>query len=220
MDASDDETYWPLGLYLKQDDAIAAASRPPDEWGSDGTPEDGEYARLEIKLRKVGWDSWGGKAVWSQGWSNEAVGEEYKWVPRAPKVNAIDQAGEAHGRLGHPHVTSAHLVLGLLTLQGSVGDTVLKRAGRSTESVERYLSSKHIATEEAVEQEGALFCRSAINALARAEPEAAAFSHTILGVEHLTLALLAEERGDAADLFVSVHIDRDKTRQIMLQELP
>ena len=88
VDASDDETYWPLGLYLNIDDAITASSRPPDEWGSDGSPEDGEYARIEIKRRKIGWDSWGGKAAWSQEWSNEAVGEEYQWVPRPPKMKA------------------------------------------------------------------------------------------------------------------------------------
>jgi len=141
-------------------------------------------------------------------------------MQRSPRCQtAIDQAKEAHRRLGHPHVTSAHLVLGLLTLRGGVGDTVLKRAGLSAESVERHLSSKHITSEETVEQEGALFGRSATDALARAEPEAAAFSHTILGVELLTLALLSEERGDAADLFASVHIDRDKTRQTILHEM-
>ncbi len=132
---------------------------------------------------------------------------------------AIDHAKQAYSRLGGSHVSSAHLVLGLLTLNGGVGDTALKRAGLSTELVERYLFSKPSASEEAVEQEGAAFGRSASDALARAELYAAAFNHTILGVEHLTLALLAEEHGEATDLFTSSHLNRAKTRQSILEEI-
>lgn len=132
---------------------------------------------------------------------------------------AIDHAKQAYSRLGRSHVSSAHLVLGLLTLSGGVGDTALKRAGLSTELVERYPFSNPSASEETVEQEGAEFGESATEALARAELYAAAFSHTILGVEHLTLALLAEEHGEARDLFTSSHLDRAKTRQSILENM-
>ena len=132
---------------------------------------------------------------------------------------AIDHAKQSYRRLGHSHLTSAHLVLGLLTLNGGVGDTVLKRAGLSTESVERHLSTARSATEETTEQEGAMFGRSATDALARAETEAAAFHQAILGVEDLTLALLAEEHGDAADLFAASHMDCTELRQTILDEL-
>lgn len=139
---------------------------------------------------------------------------------RSPRCQmVIDHAKQSCGRLGNSHLTSSHLVLGVLTLHGGVGGTVLRRAGLSAELFEQYLSSKRIGSEETVEQEGGVFGKSAADALARAELEAAAFSHTILGVEHLVLALLAEERGDAADLFASVHIDRDKMRQTILHEM-
>ena len=46
-----------------------------------------------------------------------------------------------------------------------------------SKAVERYLSSKRSTTEETTEQEGAMFGRPATDALARAEPEAAAFHH-------------------------------------------
>ncbi len=141
-------------------------------------------------------------------------------MPRSPRCQtAIDYANKAHRRLGAPCVTSGHLVVGLLTLTGGVGDTVLKRAGLSSDEVERYLSSGRQADERTTGQEGALFGRSAMEALARAETEAAAFSHAILGVEHLTLALLSEEHGDAAELFALHHIDREKMRQTILQEM-
>ena len=138
-------------------------------------------------------------------------------TPRCQK--AIDHAKQAFGRLGHSHVGSAHLVLGLLTLNGGVGDSALKRAGLSTELVERFLSPKRGGSEEIVEQEGASFGRSATDAIARAESEAAECDHSYLGVEHLTMALLAEERGDAADLFASLHVDRAKMRQAILGEI-
>ncbi len=137
--------------------------------------------------------------------------------PRCQK--AIDHAKQAYGRFGHFHLSSAHLVLGLLTLNGGVGDAALKRAALSTESVEEYLFSKPSTSEETVEQEGAAFGKSATDALVRAESYAVALSHTILGVDHLTLALLAEEHGEATDLFTSSHLDRAKTRQMILEEM-
>jgi len=138
-------------------------------------------------------------------------------TPRCKK--AIDHAKQAFGRFGHTHVGSGHLVLGLLTLNGGVGDTVLKRAGLSTELVERFLSSKPETSEEVVEMEGISFGSSATDAIARAESEAAAIKHTYLGVEHLTMALLAEEHGDATDLLASLHIDRAKLRKTILDEI-
>ena len=44
-------------------------------------------------------------------------------------------------------------------------------------------------------------------AFERAEAETRARQHTYLGIEHLLLGILAEENGEATDLFASVHID-------------
>lgn len=99
-------------------------------------------------------------------------------------------------------------MLGLLTLRGGVGGSVLRQFGFSVGGVEAYLSSlRSQAT------------GSATSALERAEVEAQRLEHTYLGVEHLLLGILAEESGEAADLFASVHADRDKMRQAIAQEL-
>jgi ATP-dependent Clp protease ATP-binding subunit ClpA len=132
---------------------------------------------------------------------------------------AIDAATQACRRFGHSQLGSGHLVLGLLTLNGGVGDTLLKRAGLSADTVERYLSSKRSGDEESLEEGGAVFGKSARDALARAEQEATAFSHGYLGVEHLTLALLSEQHGDAADLFASVHIDRGHLKRAVVAQM-
>jgi ATP-dependent Clp protease ATP-binding subunit ClpA len=132
---------------------------------------------------------------------------------------AINYAKKAYTQLGHPYLSSAHLVLGLLALSGGVGDSLLKKSGLSLEYTERFLSSRRVAGEEAVEQDGASFGRSATDALSRAELEAGRFNHTILGVEHLTLALLAEDHGEAYNLFLSVPVEREKLRSIILLEM-
>jgi ATP-dependent Clp protease ATP-binding subunit ClpC len=132
---------------------------------------------------------------------------------------AIDCAKQTCHRLGHPYITSAHLVLGLVTLNGGVGDTVLKRSGLSADLIERFLSSRSIVGDETVDQQGAVFGRSAISALSRAELEAARFEHTIVGVEHLALALLAEDHGEANDLFASAQVGRENARATILQEM-
>ncbi len=55
---------------------------------------------------------------------------------------ALDYAKASLARFGHSHLSSAHLVLGLLTLSGGVGDSVLRKFGFSVEGVEAYLSSQ------------------------------------------------------------------------------
>jgi len=132
---------------------------------------------------------------------------------------ALDYAKESLARLGHSHVSSAHLVLGLLTLSGGVGDSVLRKFGFTVEGVEAYLSSRHSSAEEATIQDGLPLSRSAVTALERAQVEAHVRQHTYLGVEHLLLGVLAEERGEAADLFGSVHADRDSMRRIITEKI-
>ena len=138
-------------------------------------------------------------------------------TPRCQK--ALDYANESRTRFGHSQVSSAHLVLGLLTLRGGVGDNVLRKFGFSVEGVEAYLSSQRSQAEQATIQDGLAFGCSAVSALERAQVEARARQHTYLGVEHLLLGILAEEHGAAADLFASVHADRDSMRRIITEEI-
>jgi ATP-dependent Clp protease ATP-binding subunit ClpC len=130
----------------------------------------------------------------------------------------LNFAHESLARLGHSHVTSAHLVLGLLTLGAGVACNVLQNFGLSVQSVETYLSSRHSSAESATLQDGIVVGTSAAESFERAKAEAQAQHHTYLGVEHLLLGIVAEEKGEAADLFASVHVDRDEIRRIILAE--
>ena len=132
---------------------------------------------------------------------------------------AIQYAVKTCASLGHSNISSAHLVLGLLSLSGGVGSNVLRSSGLSVESLQKYLAFRQLPAEETIERDGVIFGRSANEALSRAEEEAAKFNHTFLGVEHLALSLLSEQSGPARDLFASLQVDRDKMRQTIVQEI-
>lgn len=132
---------------------------------------------------------------------------------------AIAHATKACTRFGHAHVSSAHLILGLLALGQGVARNVLRNSGLSLESAERHLSTRKSSDEPTTRREGVLFGSSALEALTRAEQEARNFDHTYLGTEHLLLGLLAETHGEAADLFASIHADRDRIQAIVREEL-
>jgi len=138
-------------------------------------------------------------------------------TPRCQK--ALNYAKESASRFGHSRVSSAHLVLGLLTLHGGVADNLLRKAGLSVQSVEGYLSTRRSSDEDRVIYDGEPLGRSAALAFERADAETRARKTTYLGIEHLLLGILAEENGEAADLFASVHVDREKLRRSILDEI-
>jgi ATP-dependent Clp protease ATP-binding subunit ClpA len=105
-------------------------------------------------------------------------------------------------------VSGAHLVLGLLELQGGVAVNVLWKHGLTAEVVENYLSTRRGSSDAASAQEGSVIGRSADIAFKRAEATAHKLGHTYVGTEHLLIGILAEETGEAADLFASLHTDR------------
>lgn len=140
-----------------------------------------------------------------------------KTTPRCQR--ALDYAKASLSRFGHSHVSSAHLVLGLLTLRGGVADNVLRKFRFSVEGVETYLSSRRSSAEPSTMSYDLPLGHSALSALERAESEAGLRQHTYLGVEHLLLGILAEEQGEAADLLASVHVDRDSMRRTIIQEI-
>ena len=138
-------------------------------------------------------------------------------TPRFRK--ALTYAKESLSRFGHSHVSSDHLVLGLLTLSGGVADGLLRKAGLSVESVEGYLFSRRTSAEATTIQDGIPLGNSALQAFERAEAEARARQNTYLGIEHLLLGILAEESGEAADLFASVHIDQKRMSRAIQEQI-
>jgi ATP-dependent Clp protease ATP-binding subunit ClpA len=132
---------------------------------------------------------------------------------------ALTYAKDSLSRFGHSHISSAHLVLGLLTLRGGVADSFLRKAGLSVESVEGYLSSRNPSIEPSTIWAGIPLGKSALEAFERAEAETRVRHNTYLGVEHLLLGILAEESGEAMNLFASVQIDRERMSRSIQEEI-
>lgn len=132
---------------------------------------------------------------------------------------ALSYAKGSLARFGHSHVSSAHLVLGLLILSGGVADGLLRGSGLSVESVEGYLSTRRTSVEATTIRDGIPMGRSALQAFERAEAEAQARGFKYLGIEHLLVAILAEDSGEATDLFASVHIDRGTMSRTIQEEI-
>lgn len=129
-------------------------------------------------------------------------------TPRCHRVLAY--AVESLSRFGHSHLTGAHLVLGLVTLDGGVANRLLKKAGLSIELVERYLSTLRSSQEATTIRDDIPFVNSGWRAFERAGAEALTRGFDYLGTEQLLLGILSEDSGEAAELFESVHLDRGK----------
>ena len=94
---------------------------------------------------------------------------------------------------------------------------LLRQSGLSVQSVECYISSWRTSAEESTIQYGVALGRSALLAIDRAATEARCLSnsfqrHVYLGGDLLLFGILAEENGEATDLFAFFHIDREEIR--------
>ena len=128
------------------------------------------------------------------------------FTPRCSR--SIENAKASLTRFNHTHINSAHLVLGLLELGGGVAVSVLRNFGLSVEVVENYLSTRRSSPDDALAQDASPIGKSGQVAFQRAEAVAAKLDHTYVGTEHLLLAILMENAGEAADLFASLQVDR------------
>ena len=132
---------------------------------------------------------------------------------------AFDHVKTALITFGHTHASSAHLILGLLTLHGGVASNVLRRAGFTPANVQSFLAALPASAAETTMLYGLPAGPSACSALERAQSEARAMQHSYLGVEHILLGILAEEKGEAADLIHLLRIDASNLRTVVLNEL-
>ena len=125
--------------------------------------------------------------------------------------SAIDNARSVSVRVGDPHLSSAHLVLGLLSVTGGAAEA-LHRAGLTVTHVEQYLQTHRARPERTIEKRGSVVANSAFKTIVQAESHAADTQRHYIGTEHVLLALLDEQSGEACDLFDAHKIDRESMR--------
>jgi hypothetical protein len=73
IDATDDEAYYPIGLFTSLEDALAAIESKPRPWElCENAMFHGESATIEIRKRKIGIATLeSGQIVWEKTWVNK-----------------------------------------------------------------------------------------------------------------------------------------------------
>ena len=85
VDCTNDETYFPMGLFLSLEDALAKVkdrNEPPTD-----DPE--EYVKMEVRERQIGklrwWDN--GKTVATINWIQDYIESKDEWVWHKPTIS-------------------------------------------------------------------------------------------------------------------------------------
>lgn len=95
VDCTNDESYFPMGLFLSLEDALAQLKdreEPPTD-----DPE--EFVRMEVRERQIGklrwWDN--GETVATIQWIQDYIEAEDEWVWHKPTISIPNAQSEPHG---------------------------------------------------------------------------------------------------------------------------
>ena len=136
-----------------------------------------------------------------------------------PRTNRALAAAEVHARsVGHSCVGSHHLVVGLFELGSGVQFYILSSLGITTESLKQSIDAIGMLSEPTVPFPPFVLGVSAVRALRRAERGAGLILHSLVGTEHVLMALLAESDGGAARVFAAHGIDTIAARRCVIAE--
>ena len=127
---------------------------------------------------------------------------------------AIESAHTTSRTFWHTFTTSAHLLLGIVSLGSGIAVHVLESVGITGTSLEPLVSGS--TRDETGEDQLGL---SAMAAFSRAADEAQKFQHTYCGVEHMTLALLTEQSGPVAEVFSAAGVSTARLASTIRNDL-
>jgi ATP-dependent Clp protease ATP-binding subunit ClpA len=131
---------------------------------------------------------------------------------------AIQFACTAYPCLGHPCLSSAHLLLGLLKVETHHRD-VLRRAHLTFQSVKYYLSSHPLPCEASVRVKDVTLGASARSVLDRAEAFAKENHERLIWTSHVLFALVEEQQGPTSELLNVQAVDRSSLREHIKADL-
>ncbi|MBC8170295.1 MAG: hypothetical protein H7X77_01425 [Anaerolineae bacterium] len=130
---------------------------------------------------------------------------------------ALTHAGLLVKRYYHPRVDTAHLLVGVLLAQGSIGHTVLRELGLKIEAAEPRLAALTLPLTKPPEQ---LNHDAALDmALELAADESAWLGHHYIGTEHLLLGMTRTNLGNASDLLRALEVSPEQVRRRVRQAL-
>ena len=131
---------------------------------------------------------------------------------------AVVEAQAAARSMGHDHVDTEHLLLGVLSAgPEALGATVLTRRGIHRASVEAEIAAE-VSGETSPQRGHIAFAARAKKVLELSLREALALGDARIGTEHILLALLRETHGVAAQTLRAHGVDRAGVVSAILEE--
>ncbi len=140
-----------------------------------------------------------------------------RFTERARKVMAL--SNQEARRFNHGYIGTEHILLGLLKEGSGVGPNVLKNLDVELHKVRMEVEKRIEAGPEMVAVGELPHTPRTKNVLEYAVEEARNLNHNYIGTEHLTLGLLREQDGLAAQVLMNLGLKLDEVRQEVLKLL-
>ncbi|HLN68019.1 MAG TPA: Clp protease N-terminal domain-containing protein, partial [Streptosporangiaceae bacterium] len=139
-----------------------------------------------------------------------------RFTDRARRVMVLAQ--EEARMLGHNHIGTEHILLGLIREGDGVAARALEAMGISLEAVRQHVGE--ITGQGQQAPSGHIpFTPRAKNVLELSLREALQLGHNYIGTEHILLGLIREGGGVAAQVLVKLGADPSRIRQQVIQLL-
>ena len=135
-----------------------------------------------------------------------------KYSERAQSV--ITFARQEAARLSHEHISTGHLLLGMIREGEGTAITFLKNASVELEEMRAELENLMESTGRGAVIGQLKFTSRASNALKIAAEEGKNLGHEYIGTEHLLMGLIDEREGVASRELLKRGIDMDKARSV------
>ena len=145
------------------------------------------------------------------------IGVFERFTPRARLVVAL--AEEDAGILGHSHVSTEHILLGLLREEQSLAARLLESLDITVERVRPRVAGIDDHGEGRVPYGPVPFTPRAGVVYALALREALSLGHNYIGAEEILLALVREDESAAARMLVDFDIDLEEIRNEVITRL-
>ena len=126
---------------------------------------------------------------------------------------ALSHAGELALQFGHPHIDTAHLLVGVVLSEGSIGAQVLHRLSLSEQVAKVYLKRLMPSSDITNEPIKIPEHESYYQALLMAEDESDWLGNHYIGTEHLLLGITRTNVGNAIRLLYLVDITPEQLRR-------
>jgi ATP-dependent Clp protease ATP-binding subunit ClpC len=139
-----------------------------------------------------------------------------RFTDRARRV--VELAQHKARALGHDHIGTEHILLGLIDEGRGVGTTTLTSMGINLDEMRQAVQDSIGRGPQPPESEHIPFSPQAKKALELSLREANQLGHNYIGTEHILLALI-REGGGAAQLLAAAGVDYDRDWQQVIELL-